>query len=265
MKNIYYLILLIIVFGCNNSIQTNNTSNDTSTVKSNTQTNKSSYDTSAVKTNNGNNGIESHIKIDTTIISVFQKEYNTLINSKLKRWITFYKKNCTTFNINKFSLCKTDYLKPYYFDLPDGAKMQKFLELYSPYLIWNSDSSMAIDLYSTNVWLDFDSSGNKYAEFDVDSHVDLIDFKNKKGIVLMQTGTFSSFNDGFWIDNDNVLITETGKNLDNDIIDNTFIIKYFVINLNTYQTSRYCSNQSYKTNKSYLLEVFKGIKVNGRE
>jgi len=244
MKNIFYLALVLIVFGCNSSAQTNNSISDTSVV---------------VKKDSIIEFTDTHIKIDTTIKSVFEKDYNSLINSKLKRWIKFYKKECSSFNINEFSFCSTYFLNPYYVDYLEETKMKNFIELYKPYLIWNSDSSKAIDLYSVGVWLGYDTLGNKYAEFDVDSHVDLIDFKNKKLIVLMQTGTFSSFDDGFWIDNDNVLVTEIGKDLENEVIDDEFIIKYHVINLNTYQTSSYCSPKSYKPNSSYLYNIFKEL------
>jgi len=267
MKNSYYFVLVIMLFAFSCNTETNNSVSDASAVKQdsinqvfdNSSRDKKS-DTTAKK-DNVTQSADTHLKIDTTLKSVFLKEYNSLVNLKLKRWSTYYKTKSSLFNINKFSLCNTEYLNPYLIDFfSDETDMKKFLKLYAPYLIWNSDSSKAIDLYSTGVYLEFDESGKKYMEYGEDNHVHLIDFKNKKIIVLMQRGPFSHFDDGFWMDGNTILITEIGKNLENEIIDENFIIEYHVINLNTYQTSRYCSKQSYKIEDSFLSLVFKGIK-----
>ncbi len=263
MKNIFYLVLLIILFGCNRNTQTNNSVSDTSAVYIQNINQIVENTSTHIEIDTIVKSDDSRIRIDSTLKSVFQKEYNSLINMKVTRWVKFYKKNCSSFYINDFTLCSTNYLNPYLIDFfIDETEKKKFIELYKPYLIWSSDSSKAIDLYSTGVYLDFDELGNKYIEYGEDSYVQLIDFKNKKRIVLIQRGIFSHFDDGFWIDENNLLITEIGKNLDNEVIDDKFLIEYHVINLNTYQTSRYCSKKTYNPDNSYLSLVFKGIKEN---
>lgn len=237
---------MVFLFGCANNSQKNNSVN---------------YDSSIVeKNNNKNSNSVNFIKVDTTKNLKNQpKDYNSLISTKLSRWTKYYKTNCSKFNINDFSLCSSEFMEPYEINL-GNEEMQELLQLYKPYLIWNYDSTKAIDLYSINVILSVDSLGKKYGEFDVDCHVDLIDIYKQKRIVLQQSGSYSNFDDGFWIDKENFVVTEIGQSYDDENISNNFFINYYVINVNSYQIDTYCSKNNYKLKKTdYLMEVFRGV------
>jgi hypothetical protein len=63
----------------------------------------------------------------------------------------------------------------------------------------------------------------------------LIDFENNQMIILLQGGIFSTFEDGFWLDKNNVVITSKVFNSCDEKETILYEIYYYVINLKTFQ------------------------------
>jgi len=273
MKNLFWGFFLIILSGCINrnktniSVNSDTLLNKTDSIKQITN----NFDTSLVKTDNSvvtNSAKE--IAVDTTIKSVFQDDYNLLVDSQLYRWTSYYTKMCSEFDIKEFKECWSNYLQPLESELDDKYELrefknlQEFINLYKPFLIWNLDSTKAIDLYSTCIILSFDEFGNRCATGDVDCWATLIDFKNKKRLILQTVGTFGWFEDGFWIDDNYIVYTEIFNNIEMKQDDDEYYyyeLNYNVVNLKTFEIKKYCSKKTYKLKGiNYKKQFFKGVK-----
>jgi len=225
---------LIILFGCNSN-------NPTKTKKSIDLYNFTFYvkKTPDILAYNDNTV---WIAVDTTLKTSAENDYNLLVNKKLTSLMKQYKEKNSRFNIDLFTHCNCWFLHPYIMDIENYTDEQKFIKLYNSYLIWNSDSTKAIDLYSNNLILDFDEKGIITKDTDVDPHFALMDFKNNKRIVLWQMGAISTFKGGFWLNENKVIILVSEANFEaEDEEDTSFTLSYYLVNLKTYQIDEFCS------------------------
>ncbi len=241
MKNNYFFIFFIILLGCDTETQTKKAINYNDLIFNNQKLDN------AKKYSDFQDDLTTRIEVDTTRITFVEKNYNSIVNNKLNKWTDYYKKKCPNFNINEFNQCNIWFLSPYMMNIEEYTDEQKFIKLYKNYLIWNADSTKAIDLCSNDLMLDFDSLGNITEDRDVDPHFALMDFTNKKRIVLWQMGAISVFEEGFWLDDNNLIITVRWTNFeDSDNESFAFNLSYYLVNLTTYQINEFCSKQTYR-------------------
>lgn len=80
--------------------------------------------------------------------------------------------------------------------------VEERLKQFHPYLIYNSDSSLAIDLYSYNYTL----QKGEFEAGEPDSEAALVDFKSGKRKRLLFTGPGISFMDAKWMTANEILI-----------------------------------------------------------
>lgn len=116
----------------------------------------------------------------------------------------FFSSRDASFNAGNFEEMSTDT------SLSPPLQISPSLKDYYPYLIYNSDSTYAIDLYSYNFMLE-KRNGKTVAEAaGPDTEVGLIDFKNKTQRRVYFGGTSAAVLDAKWI-NDQEFFLLTGQ------------------------------------------------------
>jgi hypothetical protein len=91
------------------------------------------------------------------------------------------------------------------------------LKPYYPYLVYNSDSSKAIDLYSYNIMLSNKNGKTVGQAGGPDTEIAVIDFKNKTRQRIFYAGPSFVIHDGQWIDNKTLSLVG-GEVIDDDRI-----------------------------------------------
>ncbi|MBD0365896.1 MAG: hypothetical protein ICV53_07310, partial [Flavisolibacter sp.] len=100
-------------------------------------------------------------------------ETNTAIETAFPDVFRYFSRQDSSFSATHFQLISEDSLEA----LPPGTINKQELRPYLPYLIYNKDSSQAIDMYSYNILLT-NKNGNTVSEAaGPDSEVALLDFK----------------------------------------------------------------------------------------
>ena len=174
MKNILHILILTIFISCSNNIEQKANSIETiSKIK-------------IIK--------KSIIKVDTARIDKYSKE--------LKEWLDHY---------DKYSINLTDFEFVNEMNLPDITVTVDTFDLakdiYEPFYKYSPDNSIVLDLTSYNLILVLNNK-NEYVSYagEVDSEVSIKDLKNKKWQRLLFVGSLYIVEDGFWINNDQLLI-----------------------------------------------------------
>ncbi|TKG95213.1 hypothetical protein EYV94_10910 [Puteibacter caeruleilacunae] len=196
-----------------------------------------------------------YIEVDESIQKeIIEENFSDLVESNLPEWNDFLSKLSKDFNVKAFKNYQTVLLAPYQVGLLDDFN-ERFLKLYKPYLIWSPDSSKAIDLYSYSYILEFDTNGRIVGSQDVDCQLALIDFKDRKRIVLQTFGPSTSFHDGFWKGDDSIIVTGAGS--ESGL---TLEPYYSLIDLNTYLSYSFEQDKKLELKEcDYTMVVFKDI------
>jgi hypothetical protein len=163
-----------------------------------------------------NNADNNSVEQDTTAMEVEEvaEERPELEQAKVsfQQLFSFYEKNDSSFQENNFNLVMMDSMQL----LAPQPIDEISLKPYYPYLIYNSDSLKAIDLYSYNVMLSQKGGQTIANASGPDTEIAVVDFKNKTRQRLLYVGPSFTIQDGKWI-NDHVLsliggeIIEEGK------------------------------------------------------
>jgi hypothetical protein len=185
------------------------------------------------------------IKIDTAKIDVYFKE--------LKGWLNYY--NQYSINLKNFELIKQE-------KLPNiTAKVDDFNlsnDIYKPFYKYSNDSNKILDLISYNLVLEKNEQ-KELVSFggDVDSEVSIKDLENKLWRRLLFVGTFHIIEDGFWINNNQLLIVGEFNDTDQKKPSIWFVdLKANIIQ--TFEYENYIDNM----NCNYLENVkYKNIKI----
>jgi len=130
------------------------------------------------------------------------------------------------------------------------------LEPFRPYLIFNSDSSRALDLYSYNYIIDNRNGSNKLEAGSPDSEAALIDFTAKKRRRIFFGGPSFALWDGKWIDAGNLLMIGAETGTDTNLVPSIWKInlKDTSIQVYTYQGTVQADMNGYQ--KSKLNKAF---------
>jgi len=124
---------------------------------------------------------------------------------------SFLEERDSSFNANQFQLVIVDSMEL----MPAQPIDETSLKPYYPYLVYNTDSSKAIDLHSYNTIL-VERKGKVLSEAaGPDTEIALIDFTNKTRQRLLFVGPSSVINDGKWI-NDHIISIAGGEIVDSE-------------------------------------------------
>ena len=158
-----------------------------------------------IETNSKNEIVEKIVvKIDTAKID---RNFN-----ELKGWLNFYEPYFIRLENFKFVEQK---------DLPNiTATVDTFNlsnDIYKPYYKYSTDSNKILDLISYNLRIEKNDQ-NELVSFggEVDSEVSIKDLENKLWRRLLFVGSFYIIEDGFWINNNQLLIVGEYKDTDNN-------------------------------------------------
>jgi len=114
---------------------------------------------------------------------------------------TFFQASDSTFDVRKFNLSIVDSLTVMRQPLDEAA-----IKPYLPYLIFNADSTKAIDLHSYNTIL-VERNGKTVSEAaGPDTEIALIDFKSKTRQRLLFAGPSFVVHDGSWVNEEIVSV-----------------------------------------------------------
>ena len=212
-KTIYILALLVLTSCSNKKEQKKNTTEINSEIKN----------------------IESTIsKLDTARIGNYTTE--------LKDWLNYYKRY--SLNTENFNFVQQD-------NLPEvaGTINRSFdisNDIYKPFYKYSADSSKVLDLVSYNLLLKKNKKNEIVSyDVDIDNEVSLYDLKNKLWKRLLFVGSPYTIEDGFWVNNNQLLIVGELHEADEDkfkpslwFVDlkaniiQTFEYKSFISNMN---------------------------------
>lgn len=165
---------------------------------------------------------------DEELILPSTTRYSAIIKRKMHSWLAYHQAQNSEFDLNQFENIRTYYLRPYLIE-PSDEFTAKHTDLYRDLLVWNNDSSKAIDYLSYRYVLSKDSTGNRTYGIDVDTRLCLIDFEAGTTTVLEFVGTLGEYEDAIWLSDTSILVAMTGENEDF-----TYSPYYKVIDLNRY-------------------------------
>jgi hypothetical protein len=115
-----------------------------------------------------------------------------VIQEKLPGWAGSF----TGFNVDSFKLSQKMNFEWRDSDIPDD--INKFYTFYKPSLVYSPDSSMFIDLYSPNIWLE--RKGKKIlATADVDQSIALVNLKTNEWKSILFFGPSSGIEEAVWV------------------------------------------------------------------
>lgn len=190
---------------------------------------------------------KSSIRIDTVQIDKYSNELDV--------WLNYYKQNLI--KLKSFEFIKQE-------KLPNITAKIDILnyrdDIYEPYYKYSTDSSKILDLISYNLPLEKNEQ-NELVSYggDVDSEVSIKDLKNGVWKRVLFVGSFYIIEDGFWINNDQILIV--GEYNDTDEIKSKPLIWFVDLKTNTIQTFEY-KNYIDKMKCDYLEKIrYKDIKI----
>lgn len=153
--------------------------------------------------------IEDTAQLEEEVIEAAPEIEN--VKFSFQQLFSFLEARDSSFNSDQFQPVIVDSIKL----MPAQPIDEVSLKPYYPYLVYNSDSSKAIDLYSYNTIL-VEKNGKVVSEAaGPDTEIALIDFKNKTRQRLLFVGPSSVINDGKWL-NDHVISIAGGEMVDNE-------------------------------------------------
>lgn len=210
--------------------------------------NKNERKGNIIETKSGTEIVEkTRIKIDTAKIYGY--------SSELKDWLSYYE-------IYSMKLENFDFIRQN--NLPDiTATVDTFdivNDIYKPFYKYSTDSSKILDLISYNLPLE-KNERNELVSYggDVDSEVSIKDLKNKIWKRILFVGSFYIIEDGFWINDNQLLIV--GEFNDTDQKKYKPSIWFIDLKANIIQTFEY-KNYIDNINCNYLENVrYKDIKM----
>jgi hypothetical protein len=130
-------------------------------------------------------------------------KYDTLLNYLTKEKIVWFNSWGSKLDKNDFSIASIDTLM-----LNNWIKIQidsSFLVLHNDLLQYSTSRRFVLDMYSYRGNLKL-NSGKIYANFDIDTEVKIIDLNLNRNLLLFHTGSMEVFDDGLWLDDDNVVL-----------------------------------------------------------
>jgi hypothetical protein len=152
-----------------------------------------------------NNNNKPEIPEDDEPEEIIEKNETTILNKAKEDFselFTFYHSKDSSFTADRFSEPSLDTLPP----LAPHPLEEESIKPYYPYLIYNADSSKAIDLYSYNIMLS-DRNGKITGEAGgPDTEIGLVDLRNKTRQRLLFVGPSSTIHDASWIGDSSVAI-----------------------------------------------------------
>ena len=164
-----------------------------------------------------NNNAENKEKAEDTTAALEVEEV-TEENSEIEQakvifqpLFSFYETNDSSFQEDNFNLAIMDSMSL----MAPQAIDEASLKPYYPYLVYNSDSSRAIDLYSYNVMLSQQNGKMVANASGPDTEIAVVDFKNKTRQRILFTGPSFIIHDGKWI-NDHTLSLIGGEVIDEE-------------------------------------------------
>lgn len=138
---------------------------------------------------------------------------DSLVSRCLPRWSHYYAIGVPTIHQREFIVYDSATIEPEEIEpLPEGGDLAQFLNLYSPYLIWQNDRNKAVDIFSYNISLQNSLDGRIHAYRDVDSQLSVLDFKKKIKTVIMTLGPSIELQEGFWLNRGLFIIAFLEKN-----------------------------------------------------
>ena len=231
-----FICLLAILASCNN------TPNQNQTPPASTNTNNT---TDTTNTQSGNTiTVKALIIIDQ-------------IMGNLRPWVEFYQHKNSAFDVGNLAFTATQKSKL----MTSSFGMSKdFNEQYGKWLIPSPNKQRVLDLYSYNLVIERDKLGKWNCKgLNSDSEVSVIDPSTKTKTRLLFMGPGTTIENGFWLDDNNVVIVGIGinnqYNAPNPIL--------WQINLITQEIDQfdYLDNLKIPTLDSYLKEQrFKGLR-----
>jgi len=141
---------------------------------------------------------------DTTTAEVVEesKEVTEVEQVKIAfpQLFTFYQSKDSSFTEERFNVAMIDSMNL----MPPQPLDESALKPYYPYLVYNQDSSKAIDLYSYNILLS-EKNGKTVGEAGgPDTEIAVIDFKNRTRQRVFYAGPSFVIHDGKWVDNNTI-------------------------------------------------------------
>lgn len=237
MKKIVFLIsLLVVLASCNNTADTNQTPAAPTTANNTTD---------ATNTQSGNT-------ITVKALTIIDQ-----IMGNLRLWVEFYQHKNSAFDVGNLAFTATQKSKL----MTSSFEMSKdFNEQYGKWLIPSPNKQRLLDLYSYNLVMERDKLGKwNCTGLNADSEVSVIDPSAKTKTRLLFLGPGTSIENGFWLDDTNVVIvgisTNNQYNAPNPIL--------WQVNLATQEIDQfdYLDNLKIPTLDSYLKEQrFKGLR-----
>lgn len=135
---------------------------------------------------------------------IFEESTNDSINlpNEVLDWVEEWKRVNPNFAIDSFKIYN---IGPIEYILSSNYEKFEDYDIYNQLFSFSSDSSKYVDIYSYNTVLSKEEN-KTVAIFDVDAEASLVDIINKKKHRLLFLGSMGSFDDIYWINEDEFVI-----------------------------------------------------------
>lgn len=216
-------------------------------------------ETTPTANNQANTPNASNNNDNSNTITVKALTITDQIMGSLRPWVEFYQKKNTAFDIGNMAYTATQ--KSKLLSTPFDMNSNKdFNEQYGKWLIASPDNKRLLDLYSYNLVMERDKKGKwECRGLNSDSEVSLIDPSAKTKTRLLFMGPGTTIENGFWLDNDNVVVV--GITINNQYNAPNPVLWQINIPQNEIDQFDYLDNLKIPTLDSYLKEQrFKGLR-----
>ena len=185
--------------------------------------------------------------------SVFQyltdSDFNQ-IKTSLFKWFFSWEKDANNLKMSDFEL---KWKKEINFDWLTYDPYDKYLMKFDTLLIYSANK-LALDLYSYNTLIEI--VGTKiFVGFDVDSKIYVAVKEKKTRVEIVQGGSYEIIEEGFWLDNNRVVLLGYTT-------EETNVPFIWVIDITTKKQISYCYKGSFKGQRSnYFLVKYPKTKL----
>jgi hypothetical protein len=133
---------------------------------------------------------------------VAEPEEQNILQTSFTAYFAYISSQDASFSKDSFNLAEEGKME----SLPSSTIEPARLDPFKKYLVYNSDSSLAIDLYSYNYILTKRNGEEKMEEAGPDTEVSLVDLKNNTARRIFFSGPSFTVADAKWISNNEVAL-----------------------------------------------------------
>ena len=214
----------------------------------------------AEKTNavpNSSNDAESDNQV--TVISGNTNNKKSLylkpaVQPKVADWASFYADKIEALNTKDFNMLSNSLETERLSSNMDAESLRGFIDEKRSFLVFNADSSLALDIGSLNWVVSKNKRGKVKFSSDVDTEIALLDLKSATRTRLVFFGSAAWIDNGWWEDANNVILSGF---MANDTLPNQYSPIVIRMNISTLEKTIFRHPKYASVNKDAYFEKFR--------